>query len=135
MDKRLKELFEQIDAAIFSGDIFLGIETIDEINKYIGRWNREISSTEVVRELPNSSHDAPAFPTVDTIEPTSQTRCEPLNMGMSKRFYAACAAMQGLLANPSIEQLAPRDLIPDAYLFADELIKQENSEQMSRKKE
>lgn len=134
MDKRLKELFEQIDAAIFSGDIFLGIETIDEINKYIGRWNREITTT-VFDRMPKISSQDPAFPTVDTIEPTSQTRCEPLNMGMSKRFYAATAAMQGLLANPSIEQLAPRDLIPDAYLFADELIKQENGEQMSRKKE
>ncbi len=44
--------------------------------------------------------------------------------GMSKRFYAACAAMQGLLANPgrgyTVEQLAQV-----SFESADELLKQE----------
>ena len=50
--------------------------------------------------------------------------------GMTKRFYAACAAMQGILAS------WPRDLIPEtkgikltvkmAYEIADEMLKQEN---------
>ena len=48
--------------------------------------------------------------------------------GMSKRFYAACAAMQGMLSsgkfaegvayNPAITELS--------YKIADELLKQEN---------
>ena len=57
--------------------------------------------------------------------------------GMSKRFYAACAAMQGLLANADWTKSAN---IPDdfdeykerianaSYEFADELLKQENNE-------
>ena len=56
--------------------------------------------------------------------------------GMSKRFYAACAAMQGLLANADWTKSAN---IPDdfdeykerianaSYEFADELLKQENA--------
>ena len=46
---------------------------------------------------------------------------------MSKRFYAACCAMQGLLSNPSVVvNTAPyADIISDAYKYADELLKQE----------
>ena len=49
------------------------------------------------------------------------------DQGMSKRFYAACCAMQGLLANPSVAvNTAPYgDIISDAYKYADELLKQE----------
>lgn len=48
--------------------------------------------------------------------------------GISKRFYAACAAMQGLLsANKSgIVFLEPEEAIRFAYFYADELLKQEN---------
>ena len=60
--------------------------------------------------------------------------------GMSKRFYAACAAMQGLLSNPErykyisekvilgelSQQEATEKNIKKAYYFADELLKQEN---------
>lgn len=47
--------------------------------------------------------------------------------GMSKRFYAACAAMQGILANahPEIITLNPVQVTDMAYEFADELLKQE----------
>jgi hypothetical protein len=56
------------------------------------------------------------------------------NEGMSKRFYAACAAMQGILASwqsdisfPNMAKEEPkRQLINTAYAFADELLKQEN---------
>lgn len=54
--------------------------------------------------------------------------------GMSKRFYAACAAMQGLIsANPvymqgNIDSPVPELLVKEAYLFADELLKQEDNE-------
>ena len=46
--------------------------------------------------------------------------------GMSKRFYAACAAMQGLVAHYGLaysEQHAK-----ESYKLADELLKQENAE-------
>lgn len=55
--------------------------------------------------------------------------------GASKRFYAACAAMQGLLANSDWAKTAkiPDDfdeykdrVISASYEFADELLKQEN---------
>ena len=56
------------------------------------------------------------------------------NNGMSKRFYAACAAMQGILANQNGEygviggtnQQYTERLISQSYQFADELLKQEN---------
>ena len=48
--------------------------------------------------------------------------------GMSKRFYAACAAMQGILANNSAEITVKnaKDYAEMAYDFADELLKAEN---------
>ena len=53
--------------------------------------------------------------------------CDETHAQMSKRFYSACCAMQGLLANPSVAvNTAPHgDIISDAYKYADELLKQE----------
>lgn len=64
---------------------------------------------------------------------------DPPQEGMSKRFYAACAAMQGLIAakqsmymvnsptnDPMDGFVEPISLCRDAYSFADELLKQEN---------
>jgi hypothetical protein len=52
------------------------------------------------------------------------------NNGMSKRFYAACAAMQGILSNANVlnGQTAngPSGFVRLAYRCADELLKQEN---------
>jgi hypothetical protein len=45
-------------------------------------------------------------------------------IGMSKRFYAACAAMQGILANNRF--LTTEQLIRASYECTDELLKQEN---------
>lgn len=48
-----------------------------------------------------------------------------IETGMSKRFYAACAAMQGLLHyGGRVDNIEV--LVKDAYAFADELLKQEN---------
>ena len=67
--------------------------------------------------------------------PTTAFKSMP---GMSKRFYAACAAMQGMLANPETGQQissqfgkltaerANRVLCITAYAIADEILKQEN---------
>ena len=61
-----------------------------------------------------------------------------IETGMSKRFYAACAAMQGLLSNPNTaDQLKAINqngttkesyaiVVRSAYSLADELLKQEN---------
>lgn len=50
--------------------------------------------------------------------------------GMTKRFYATCAAMQGMLSNHlMIDQMtdeAFKYLIERSYKCADELLKQEN---------
>ncbi len=52
-----------------------------------------------------------------------------LELGMSKRFYAACAAMQGILTSAKEETLLYtfEQAIPQlALMYADELLKQEN---------
>ena len=51
--------------------------------------------------------------------------------GMSKRFYAACAAMQGLLSNPypDIIWLDNKVICEMAYMFADKLLTQEEDGQ------
>lgn len=61
----------------------------------------------------------PAFSCV-----TGDTSNGYLQEGMSKRFYAACAAMQGILSNPTI---IPSDKLAEySFKYADELLKQEN---------
>jgi hypothetical protein len=71
---------------------------------------------------------APAFPT--DINPIKGAAY----YGMSKRFYAACAAMQGILANGNGFYLNEgaktsdnlKNKIIFAFAVADELLKQEN---------
>lgn len=48
--------------------------------------------------------------------------------GISKRFYAACVAMQGILANERLrEKLYYKEkLVEYSYNVADELLRQEN---------
>jgi len=48
--------------------------------------------------------------------------------GMSKRFYAACAAMQGILSNPAFSNMKskPSDISKMSLGMADELLRQEN---------
>lgn len=55
--------------------------------------------------------------------------------GMSKRFYAACAAMQGILANEEMRLNITIDqskggfsLAKYAFEYADQLLKQENNQ-------
>ena len=57
-------------------------------------------------------------------------------LGMSKRFYAACAAMQALITNFPKERMINdgyiafteySEIIKESYEFADELLKQENA--------
>ena len=53
----------------------------------------------------------------------------PTYKGMSKRFYAACAAVSGIMANARtepIENFHFKNIVEDAYKIADELLKQEN---------
>lgn len=58
---------------------------------------------------------------------------EVQNNGMSKRFYAACVAMQGMLAHPTIYPCRKEDehltwkevMVKEAYEIADELLRQE----------
>ena len=68
--------------------------------------------------------------------PLMQTRTFHHPMGMSKRFYAACAAMQGMLANSTYcshlaldekngEKSMAVAIAKDAFELADELLRQE----------
>ena len=68
----------------------------------------------------------PAFPLVND-SPNDQRNF--VEYGMSKRFYAACAAMQGLCVNKVTSEIKKGecvDIAEMAYLIADELLKQEN---------
>lgn len=89
--------------------------------------------------MENKLGQNPAFPSKFTTgskgefgEPIISHR---VSYGMSKRFYTACAAMQGLLVNADWTKTAKiaddfdeyKDRIASAsYEFADELLKQEN---------
>jgi hypothetical protein len=76
----------------------------------------------------------PAFPTDLLVDATKNYHGQTINPGMSKRFYAACAAMQGIMSN--LEMLKEYNfkfkkdhiehIINDCYKMADELLKQEN---------
>lgn len=74
----------------------------------------------------------PAFPSNDD----KHGNCGIHEIGMSKRFYAACAAMQGLIANPNLAhqlqalgiknfQDSNKAVAVSAFNIADELLKQE----------
>ena len=89
----------------------------------------------------------PTFPNENTIS------CKPPDcFGMSKRFYAACAAMQGLLVNYKIsigipnekknkkkkkkkrEKQEKKDIKTKSYEIADDLLKQEKKKKKKKKK-
>ena len=73
----------------------------------------------------------PALPIVLQHGLSHDCHVEP---GMSKRFFAACAAMQGILSNPAhAEQFLVNDwgvdgrrIAQNAWHCADELLNQEN---------
>ena len=53
-----------------------------------------------------------------------QAFADEYNSGMSKRFYAACVAMQGMITQGVTT--TTEDFIETCYVYADELLKQEN---------
>lgn len=65
-----------------------------------------------------------AFPNVETYNPNNLECNCTFEIGMSKRFYAACAAMQGLISHYGVA--FEESHIQKAYYYADELLKQEN---------
>lgn len=70
----------------------------------------------------------PAFPPSREVQELNPD-CEGYNIGMSKRFYAACTAMQGILSASSIMKIKSphiKLLTEMSYEIADELLKQEN---------
>lgn len=84
----------------------------------------------------------PAYPTEvgyieNKLQESFQTGNEQAHYsGMSKRFYAACAVLQGFLSNGIfIQDLARKETNPDknrkdlvrtSFDYADELLRQEN---------
>ena len=53
----------------------------------------------------------------------SEVFTNPDNRGLTKREYCAALAMQGMLANPSLTNIAEADLCETAVICADELLK------------
>lgn len=41
MNKQLEEAFDEIDAAVFSGDTFFDINNLAKLRYYIERWEKE----------------------------------------------------------------------------------------------
>ena len=81
----------------------------------------------------------PAFPANKEIWDGMELQKREHERGMSKRFYAACAAMQGILSNSSfmvsLSKIHPNKedvskmqahLACSAYEYADKLLEQEN---------
>ena len=85
----------------------------------------------------------PAFPISDANSNLAAWNANINPTGMSKRFYAACAAMQGIISNfphdPKHIELEMKSIlkaygnikvgeavVKEAYMYADELLKQEN---------
>ena len=64
--------------------------------------------------------NAPAFP----VESKEYGNIGINEIGMSKRFYAACMAMQGLMTNN--DDPAYKYIAKASFKMADELLKQEN---------
>ena len=72
----------------------------------------------------------PAFARAKSINPLNADTLLKGQRGMSKRFYAACAAMQGLCATPDKGTFTTVDdfyksIVTYAYNIADELLRQE----------
>ena len=67
----------------------------------------------------------PAFPKVVEYMKDRAHHVDITN-GMSKRFYAACAAMQGLLSNSLAIDSEFESICKASFMAADELLKQEN---------
>jgi hypothetical protein len=67
-----------------------------------------------------------AFPTSSEEMYDRQEKYPDMKMnGISKRFYVACAAMQGILSNQSVNYISKSDLMAECYAYADEFLKQE----------
>jgi sRNA-binding regulator protein Hfq len=71
----------------------------------------------------------PAFPIEEMQKNVNDSGVSQMvpHLGMSKRFYAACMAMQGLLANSddACVSLDEKEVARLSYKHADELLRQE----------
>jgi hypothetical protein len=84
--------------------------------------------------FPSLEFNEPGYGNCITLEFGDVKHFIPFEKGMSKRFYAACAAMQGLMANPKMfdnmldfKSTSVKELIIErCYDYADEMLKQEN---------
>ena len=75
-----------------------------------------------------SIYEKPFCQFVKSDETEIQPCIESISEPISKRFHAACHAMQGLLANPfyNMNSLSVQSIVITSYELADELLKQEN---------
>lgn len=75
-----------------------------------------------------SIYDEPFCQFVKSDETVIQPCIESISEPISKRFYAACCAMQGLLANTGtgLNKINFANVVKYSFSLADELLKQEN---------
>jgi hypothetical protein len=69
----------------------------------------------------------PAFPSNEEVWDGYELQRRNYKVGMNRRFYAACFAMQGLISGMPSDNAAiwKKQVIERAYTLADELLKQE----------
>jgi hypothetical protein len=79
----------------------------------------------ILGKKPKTMKDEKAFPAGTETELTQVVKNGQNPEGMNKRFYAACKAMQGILATAS--QQTNEQVVMRAYRIADEMLKQEES--------
>jgi hypothetical protein len=99
--------------------------------------NKETKKLEQEPAFPCLEYNEPGYGDAIIITINGEKNIIPFKEGMSKRFYAACKAMQGILSNSEAYKVITEDadnqnkcwgemIIKQSYQFADELLKQEN---------
>ena len=69
----------------------------------------------------------PAFPFTEEVIGDNSIRYTIVSPGINKRFYTACAVIQGMMSSGKIPILSDiSGIVSYSYYIADELIRQEN---------
>ena len=89
------DLMDQLDAAIFSGDL---LETnLDELKEFLGRWNRESSAHTpfVAPQLKPSIHVKSCYPYKEWCNVTECNHCGRLGKYEDQHIANPCTACGG----------------------------------------
>jgi hypothetical protein len=88
--------------------------------------NEETKKLEQEPAFPCLEYNEPGYGDAIIITINGEKNIIPFKEGMSKRFYAACKAMQGICVNAGRNGHTFSKIVKISYEIADELLKQEN---------